>query len=620
MSGPRARLAVVVAIASAILAVHVWRYWPFISDDAFISLRYAERWRDGLGLTWSDDQRGEGYSNLLWVMLTGILGFGMDLVSAARLLGVLGVWGAMVAVAWAFVDREPPGDWLGGLVAALGLALSSSAAVWAIGGLEQPLLIVQLIWAVVLLQRNINKPWMDFRPMVLPGVLLAGVCLTRPDGPLLVGLVGIGALVAQGWTRQTLVPLVALAAPSVIAVVLQTGLRLAYYGDWVPNTAHVKVAWSLARLSGGAVYLLGWALAHLPLFGLGALALLRARQERELRARLWVVGPATLAWMLYMMGVGGDIFPSWRQLLPALVGLALMAGEGAHALSRVSPSVAWKSCVALLGVMLALQLTRGENRRALAEDWEEGALGVGEVLRVAFEDERPLLAAQAAGALPYAARLPAHDMLGLNDRYLATHPPANLGEGFIGHELGDAKYTLGLKPDLMSFCNVVGSKDICLRVGQDIGKDRGFKKDYVKVYVRAAPPSKATGKIWFRRDSAKVGVRQEGDETIIPAWLFGSGDGAVAALNRTRTFGLSLSGDGAGALEGQRLDPGSYRAQIDGDGEVQLEVMDADGRVLGGERGAFEVKGGPGAARATFTLTLRAPDGAFVERVVLRKG
>ncbi|MGB3965886.1 MAG: hypothetical protein WBO45_04080, partial [Planctomycetota bacterium] len=58
---------------------------PFFSDDAFISLRYAQRLLAGDGLTWTDGEAVEGYSNLLWVLATAGLGaLGVDLVTAAR--------------------------------------------------------------------------------------------------------------------------------------------------------------------------------------------------------------------------------------------------------------------------------------------------------------------------------------------------------------------------------------------------------------------------------------------------------------------------------------------------------------------------------------------------------
>lgn len=56
----------VVALAAiAILLARSRHYLPFMADDAFISLRYAERLAAGNGLTWTDGERVEGYTNLL---------------------------------------------------------------------------------------------------------------------------------------------------------------------------------------------------------------------------------------------------------------------------------------------------------------------------------------------------------------------------------------------------------------------------------------------------------------------------------------------------------------------------------------------------------------------------
>ena len=56
--------------ALALFALQAGWPWPFFSDDSFISLRYAARLLAGEGLTWTDGERVEGYSNLLWVLLT----------------------------------------------------------------------------------------------------------------------------------------------------------------------------------------------------------------------------------------------------------------------------------------------------------------------------------------------------------------------------------------------------------------------------------------------------------------------------------------------------------------------------------------------------------------------
>ncbi|MGB5702608.1 MAG: hypothetical protein WBM48_07315, partial [Polyangiales bacterium] len=68
----RARLnwiAIAVGLAATLtLFVHARSYPPLTFDDAFISLRYAQRLLEGHGLTWTDGPPVEGYSNLLWVL------------------------------------------------------------------------------------------------------------------------------------------------------------------------------------------------------------------------------------------------------------------------------------------------------------------------------------------------------------------------------------------------------------------------------------------------------------------------------------------------------------------------------------------------------------------------
>ncbi|MBI1950880.1 MAG: hypothetical protein HYS34_05890 [Acidobacteria bacterium] len=80
---PGRRLVALLAIA--VLAVQARRFLPFIVDDAFISLRYAERLVEGKGLTWTDGERVEGCTNLLWVLCAAALrALGVDLVLAVR--------------------------------------------------------------------------------------------------------------------------------------------------------------------------------------------------------------------------------------------------------------------------------------------------------------------------------------------------------------------------------------------------------------------------------------------------------------------------------------------------------------------------------------------------------
>ena len=63
-----------VVVALPVLLLHAFHYMPYMSDDSLIVARYAERLIEGRGLTWTDGERVEGYSNLLWVLLIAGVG------------------------------------------------------------------------------------------------------------------------------------------------------------------------------------------------------------------------------------------------------------------------------------------------------------------------------------------------------------------------------------------------------------------------------------------------------------------------------------------------------------------------------------------------------------------
>ena len=63
------RVVVAMALAVAVLAWGISHYWPFATDDAFISFRYSARLLAGEGLTWNPGERVEGYTDFLWVVL-----------------------------------------------------------------------------------------------------------------------------------------------------------------------------------------------------------------------------------------------------------------------------------------------------------------------------------------------------------------------------------------------------------------------------------------------------------------------------------------------------------------------------------------------------------------------
>ena len=150
---PNVCLGVGVLVCALVLGVHAAQYYPFMPDDAFISLRYSKRLLMGHGLTWTSGAQVEGYSNLTWVLACAMLGaFGLDLVLAARLIAAVSTLSVMVAVAYAFRPSRGAGL-VSALTGLLGFAVCVPVAVWSLAGLEQPLVCAFLAWAVPPMRR-----------------------------------------------------------------------------------------------------------------------------------------------------------------------------------------------------------------------------------------------------------------------------------------------------------------------------------------------------------------------------------------------------------------------------------------------------------------------------------
>lgn len=567
--GRRGRLVAAVTLALLLASLwafvsHVRKYWPFLSDDALISLRYAERLVGGHGLTWTHGARVEGYTDLLWVLLVALARLlGSDPIRSARTLDLVGAVSAIV-----LVSVDPQALRLAAsrvLSGGLMLAFLAPLAVWAIGGLEHGFMAGVIVAALLFLSRALAEPAVKRRDVIAAGALLGALALLRADGIVLVGAAGLGALIAKGRPRRTeLVKIAKVFSVPLGLLLLQEAFRLGYYHALEPNTALVKVSFNKQRL------LLGWHYVesgYRPLWPLLALALVvlvaafgRLRRERWIPALCMA-----LAWTSYLVVVGGDIFPGWRQLLLALVPLAVVLAEATQAAaSRFRYSGVLLAAVTLPVVLYSWkrQSKDAVNRLAITERWEFDGDSIGPALRRAFGRDKPLLAVDAAGALPYWSGLPALDMLGLNNRYIATHPPAHFGHGGIGHELGDGRYVWKRRPDIIAFNNAAGARQPRFLSGRQLLRMSAFRSDYQVVRVRGTSGNRALGDLWFLRAGGKLGVTRSPRRIDIPGYFFAGGD-AVASPDRMGKLVVTASASHPATLPGFPIPAGTWRLDVE---------------------------------------------------------
>jgi arabinofuranosyltransferase len=337
-------------IASLILLLaHAWAY-RFLTDDAFISFRYARNLSHGHGLVFNPGfERVEGYSDFLWVIVLAILDrVGLAPEIASQALGLIATLVlALLVVGFARRNAPRPGDAWIAIVPVFLLAATRSVAVWATSGLETRFFEALIFAATLRLVLEAEAFADRTRRRSLAAWLFALAALTRPDG-ILIAIAAFTAtavwlalrrrLTARFWVG--LVPLVAVVAAQFV-------FRRLYYGAWLPNTYYAKVGGRL-WWSAGASYLAAFALEYaaylwIPLL-LSGLLWFRARGSMLVPL---LFASVALPHALYVAAVGGDHF-EYRPLDLYFPFVFLLVAFGALAWSRTRAGAAAAALVLAL--------------------------------------------------------------------------------------------------------------------------------------------------------------------------------------------------------------------------------------------------------------------------------
>lgn len=408
-----------------------------LAEDAFISFRYSANLAQGNGLVFNPGERVEGYSNFLWVVLVAGPNalFGADIVTTARVLGVVCTLGCVLAVY--ALTRRITGSVGAGLLAATVVAAVSDLAAYGPSGLETPLF--ALLVLLVLLALHANRP-------LVAGLLVALATMTRPDGLVVAVVVGVW-LVARAVREKTWrVPLWYVAGAAVLAVPW-TVWRVAYYGHLTPNAIAAKSGASPTwLLDSGFHYLSGYVVATqavLVLVPVAVFALLKSRSA-GMPALVLALG---VVYIGFFVATGGDWMPAWRFFAPAM---PLLVVGCVSAIARPWP-VGTRAAPVLAASVAALMLVASvwqPNYKKAIDAWhgQVDELGdVGEWLRETVPSGTTI-ATFANGALSYEAgsRVTVVDLLGLTDEHIARAGKRDPGM-MIGHQANDYEYVLRVR-------------------------------------------------------------------------------------------------------------------------------------------------------------------------------
>lgn len=218
-------------------------FWDHISDDAFISFRYANRMINGQGLTFNDGEMVEGFSNPLWIFSISLFSIvtNLNLPDVAR---VLGLTASMLLLFFVYLITKilfsTNKSFILFICILLCVFFTPGFHVYSTAGLEGPFMSLLLISTVYF---SITKKG---KHLIIPASIVGMVGITRPEG-LLYGILWLlftykfNDNVISFLKRSIIVIL-----PSMFYILF----RLIYYGEILPNTAFAKPSGTYSSLFG----------------------------------------------------------------------------------------------------------------------------------------------------------------------------------------------------------------------------------------------------------------------------------------------------------------------------------------------------------------------------------
>lgn len=328
------------AVLLLVGALAVWMslglsFW-FVTDDAFISFRFARNLADGHGLRYNltSEAPVEGFSNLLWVLIAAVV----ELIrlppqGVMPLLSFL-CGGAVVLVTHRIAVERLNLSVAGGAVAALATAASPIFLIWNTGGLATMAfcLLIILTFDQWVMREEWGSGWTQF-------ILAALLILIRTEGFAWVAVFAVMVAMVSKSGGGRPIPARTFGAVLLGLVGLLVGYwlwRYSWFGDVVSNVTAAKVSSEASSFVSGRNYLLTLTLELIaPIFYL--LGVFRLGAGTSLR--VWLLASMAVAFPTYAMVVGGDFMAMGRFVLPSVPFAAMLLGVAVDPWLRRKPNL-----------------------------------------------------------------------------------------------------------------------------------------------------------------------------------------------------------------------------------------------------------------------------------------
>ena len=287
----------------------------WLGDDAFITLRTIDNFHHGFGLRWNIDERVQGYTHPLWMLLLLVTtAITREQIDTTIILSVVVSLTAGAVLVTRFARSSANIVWMVAL-----LCLSRSFQSYSTSGLENPLthlLLALYLW--IYLREPASR-----RRLVYLSSLAGLAMLNRMDSILLFGPALVASALELRRAGET--ALLRTLVCGFIPMVLWELFSLFYYGVPFPNTAYAKLSLGVPPLllaRQGLFYFENLAVWD-PLTAL-TLALALATSIR--RPKSWPIAAGIALYLLYVLRIGGD-FMAGRFFAAPFVASVVLLGE-----------------------------------------------------------------------------------------------------------------------------------------------------------------------------------------------------------------------------------------------------------------------------------------------------
>lgn len=304
-------------------ALLTWRF-QFVTDDAFITFRYARNWAAGLGIRYNlgVDPPVEGYSTFLWTAFCALLErIGAPPATWTQVVSFI-CGSACLWLVFFFMRRRLELGLLPATMGVLCLAVLPPFSVWSTSGMEVMPYTLLLLVAYERLLGSANK--MHGLSGGVAGVL---VSLIRIEGiAWAFALAVLGLLKVRRergrWMTGQLATYMGIVA---VGFGVYFAWRYWYYGQLLPNTAYCKVSGTALALRRGAFYSIWFYLTFVwpivALLGGGLVWWFAERRWHAAAAAIMCAGCTA-----YAIFSGGDFMCMSRFFVPALPFFAFLLG------------------------------------------------------------------------------------------------------------------------------------------------------------------------------------------------------------------------------------------------------------------------------------------------------